>query len=84
LKSVWKTTQSPTPALAPPKRNWPIEVHQSPHFMREHLAYVIDVVGDGHYRFHVVFGLLGKCVDDHHIVHLELTIELNKKRARYL
>jgi hypothetical protein len=52
--------------------------------MHEYLAYIIDVVGDGHYRFHVVSSLLGKCVDDHHIVHLELTIELNKKRARYL
>jgi hypothetical protein len=73
LEECMKTTQSPTPA--PPKRNWSIEFHQSPHFMHEYLAYIINVVGDGHYRFHVVSGLLGKCVDDHHIVHLELTIE---------
>ncbi|MCI08117.1 OTU-like cysteine protease, partial [Trifolium medium] len=69
---------------APAKCNWSNFVHQLPHFMHEYFADVIDVDGDSRCGFRAIFDLLGKSVEDHHIIRLELTIELNKNRGWYL
>ncbi|MCI43615.1 hypothetical protein A2U01_0064853, partial [Trifolium medium] len=45
---------------------------------------VIDVAGNRHYGFRPISELLKKFIDDYNIIRLELTIELNKPKDRYL
>ncbi|MCI28822.1 FAR1-related protein [Trifolium medium] len=52
--------------------------------MHKYFADVIDVAGDGYCGFHVVSYLLGRSVETHHNIRLNLTIELNQNRVRYL
>ncbi|MCI53771.1 receptor-like protein kinase, partial [Trifolium medium] len=52
--------------------------------MHEYYTDVVDVEGDGHCGFRVVSVLLGKSEEEHQMVRLDLTIELNQKRARYV
>jgi hypothetical protein len=45
---------------------------------------VINVKGDVHCGFRAAALLLGKSVDDHNVIRLDLTTELNRNWARYL
>ncbi|MCH85523.1 OTU-like cysteine protease [Trifolium medium] len=82
-KNAREKNQSPTLAPGPPRRKWSAEVHQLSQFIHEYFADVIDVSGDGHCGFHVVSHLLGRSDEAHHIIRLDLTIELNQNKARY-
>ncbi|MCI15003.1 protein FAR1-RELATED SEQUENCE 6, partial [Trifolium medium] len=57
---------------------------QLPPFMHEYYTDVVDVEGDGHCRFRDVSVLLGKSEEAYQMVRLDLTIELNHNRARYV
>ncbi|MCI17590.1 OTU-like cysteine protease, partial [Trifolium medium] len=87
-KSARKKNQfpkpSPSPSPAPSIRKWPAEVGQLPPFMHQYYTNVVNVEGDGHCGFHTVSVLLGKSEDAYQMVRLDLTIELNKNRARYV
>ncbi|MCI53287.1 hypothetical protein A2U01_0074533, partial [Trifolium medium] len=85
-KSARKQNQSPKPSPspappAPPIRKWPAAVGQLPPFMHQYYTDVVDVEGDRHCGFRTVSVLLGKLEDAYQMVHLDLTIELNKNRA---
>jgi hypothetical protein len=47
-------------------------------------VHALDVVGDGHCRFHIVSGLIENSVDSYNMVHLDLSVELKKNKKRYL
>ncbi|MCI45695.1 hypothetical protein A2U01_0066934, partial [Trifolium medium] len=53
---------------------WPAEVRQVPPFMHEYYTDVIDILGDRHYGFLVVYVLLGRSDEEHQMVRLDLTM----------
>ncbi|KAK2382989.1 hypothetical protein QL285_070488 [Trifolium repens] len=76
-----RPTPPPRPAPAPPRHKWHPDVHQPPLFMPDYFDDVINVKGDEHREFRAAALLLGKSVDDHIMILLDLITELNRNRA---
>jgi hypothetical protein len=79
-----RPTPPPRPAAAPLARKWHPDVKQLPPFMPDYFEDVINVKGDGNCGFRAAALVRGKSVDDHIMIRLDLIIELNRNRARYL
>ena len=82
-KNARLTNNSPNPPLG--QRNFPFPyMDQLPLFMHQFIEDIVDVAGDGHCGFRAVSGLLGRSVETHSIIRLELLQELNSNRQSYL
>ncbi|MCI36354.1 OTU-like cysteine protease [Trifolium medium] len=81
MESKWRNNKWREPKSP---RKWPDAVSQLPPFMHEYYTDVVDVDGDGHCGFCAVSVLLGKSQESYQLVRLDLIIELNQNRARYV
>jgi len=80
-KNARLSNNSPNPPLV--QRNFRY-MDQLPLFMHQFIEEVVDVAADGHCGFRAVSGLLGRSVETHSIIRLELLQELNNNRQSYL
>lgn len=51
--------------------------------MHEFIEKMVDVAGDGHYRFRAVVGLRNMYVDDYQIICYQLLKELNSEDSEH-
>ncbi|PNX84738.1 hypothetical protein L195_g040801, partial [Trifolium pratense] len=84
-KSSRKCSQSsPNPARVPKtKPSWP-NLGQLPLFMHPFIENVQDFEPDGHCGFRAVARLIGESADSHSMIRLDLSIELEKNKKRYI